>query len=99
MIGVDGSSKKKKKKVKSEDEDQQEDEQPQTQVASNIDIDMKEPCQLTFALRYLNLFSKATSLSDRVTLKMHPSSPLVVGYEINDVGYIRFYLAPKIEED
>jgi len=25
--------------------------------------------------------------------------PLVVEYQIEDLGYIRYYLAPKIEED
>jgi proliferating cell nuclear antigen len=40
-------------------------------------IEMQEPVSLTFALRYMNSFTKASSL----------------------MGYIRFYLAPKIEED
>jgi len=100
--GVDSSSKKKKKTKKVKDEDgDNKDEENDTNVdfSSDIEITMAEPCQLTFALRYLNLFSKATSLTDKVILKLHDESPLVVSYEINDVGYIRYYLAPKIEED
>ena len=60
---------------------------------------MQEPVSLTFALRYLNLFTKATPLSDSVTLSMSKDVPLVVEYRIGDMGYIRYYLAPKIEED
>jgi len=102
--GVDKSSKKKKsnkKSVKNEDGENDDDENNETAVDSNSDIEITlvEPCQLTFALRYLNLFSKATTLTDKVILKLHHESPLVVSYEINDVGYIRYYLAPKIEED
>lgn len=79
-----------------------------------IDIKLEEEVDLTFALRYLNYFAKATSLSGHVTLKMSPDVPLVVEYKIqtkkkksddeedeedDDLGHLRFYLAPKIEED
>ena len=62
-------------------------------------IEMQEPVQLTFALRYLNFFTKATPLSESVTLSMSKDVPLVVEYRVGDFGYIRYYLAPKIEED
>jgi len=58
-----------------------------------------EPCSLTFALRYLNYFTRATALSGSVILKMSPELPLVVEYKIDQLGYLRYYLAPKIEED
>lgn len=64
-----------------------------------IVIELQEPVQLTFALRYLNFFTKATPLSDTVTLSMSKDVPLVVEYRVGDMGYIRYYLAPKIEED
>ncbi|XP_045140229.1 proliferating cell nuclear antigen-like [Echinops telfairi] len=54
---------------------------------SNIDkeeeavtIEMNEPVQLTFALRYLNFFTKATPLSSTVTLSMSADVPIVVEY-------------------
>jgi len=62
-------------------------------------ITMKEPVSLTFALRYLNFFTKATALSGSVTLSMSPEAPLVVEYKIEELGWLRFFLAPKIEED
>jgi len=65
----------------------------------NIQIKLEEEVSLTFALRYLNFFAKATPLSSTVSLKMSPDVPLVVEYAIEQMGYIRFYLAPKIEEE
>lgn len=63
-----------------------------------IVISLESDVKLTFALRYLSLFTKATSLSKRVTLSMSPDVPLSVEYKIDDLGHIRYYLAPKIEE-
>lgn len=62
-------------------------------------IDLKDSVELTFALRYLNFFTKATPLSDSVTLSMSNDVPLVVEYRIGTMGYIRYYLAPKIEDE
>jgi len=69
-----------------------------------VTIEIEEPVTLTFALRYLNFFTKATSLSSTVTLSMSKDVPLVVEYPIkgkenDNIGHVRFYLAPKIEED
>jgi len=61
-------------------------------------IEMQEPVTLTFALRYLNFFTKATPLSPQVCLSMSADVPLVVEYKIGDMGYVRYYLAPKIED-
>ncbi|WOL18949.1 hypothetical protein Cni_G27746 [Canna indica] len=66
--------------------------------ASTI-IEMREPVSLTFALRYLNSFTKATPLSNTVTISMSSDLPMVVEYKIAHMGYIRYYLAPKIEDD
>lgn len=67
--------------------------------SDRVIITMEEPVELTFALRYLNMFAKATPLSETVTLSMSPGIPVVVEYAIGEMGYIRFYLAPKVEED
>lgn len=63
-----------------------------------VTIEMQEPVTLTFALRYLNFFTRATSLSPQVSLSMSAEVPLVVEYKIADMGYMRYYLAPKIED-
>jgi len=65
-------------------------------------IEMQEKVTLTFALRYLNFFCKATPLSPQVKLSMSSDVPLVVEYAITDTeepSYVRYYLAPKIEDE
>ena len=67
-----------------------------------VSVSCEEEVALTFSLRYLNFFAKATPLSGKVTLRMSPDVPLVTEYQIGDdgdLGHIRFYLAPKIEEE
>ena len=59
---------------------------------------MEEPVELTFALQYLNSFTKATPLSATVALNMSKEVPLMVEYKIENLGFMRFYLAPKIDE-
>lgn len=73
---------------------------------SNVDkeeeaviIEMQEPVTLTFACRYLNSFTKASPLSGQVILSMSADVPLVVEYKIGEIGQIRYYLAPKIEDE
>ncbi len=62
-------------------------------------IDMEEPVELNFALRYLNFFTKATALSGKVVISMSPGLPIVVEYPISDVGHVKYFLAPKLEDD
>jgi proliferating cell nuclear antigen len=69
------------------------------ETKDQVVIDMQEPVELNFALRYLNFFTKATSVSDQVIICMSPDVPMVVEYPIDDMGHVKFYLAPKIDED
>ena len=48
---------------------------------------------------HLYFIPQATSLGPTVTLSMSPDIPVVVEYAIENMGYIRYYLAPKIDED
>ncbi|GJY53481.1 histone deacetylase 5 [Tanacetum coccineum] len=59
-------------------------------------IEMETP---VFALRYMNSFTKPTPLASQVTINLSSKLPIVVEYKIAEMGYLRFYLAPKIEED
>jgi len=70
-----------------------------TKDEDRVKVEMEEPVCLNFALRYLNFFTKATSLSDTVILSLSADVPLVVEYRINELGHIRYYLAPKIEDE
>lgn len=61
-------------------------------------LEVTEPVRMSFALRYLNMFNKASSLSDTVTLFMSPDIPVVVEYAF-ETGSLRYYLAPKIADE
>lgn len=65
---------------------------------SAVIIDMQEPVTLTFACRYLNMFTKATPLSPQVSLSMSPDVPLLVEYAIGEIGQIQYFLASKIDD-
>jgi proliferating cell nuclear antigen len=71
-----------------------DEEQPDATV-----IDSKDEISQAFALRYLQHFTKATPLSKVVTLRMTADVPLLVEYQIDELGYLRYYLAPKIDEE
>lgn len=79
----------------------------QDKKEETVAITMSEPICLSFAVKYLNFFTKATPLSPQVCLSLAPDVPLVVEYNIVtikddeevDVGHIRYYLAPKIDEE
>lgn len=53
----------------------------------------------TFALRYLNLFTKSTNLSNYVELYLKNSYPLILKYQVASLGFVRFCLAPKVSEE
>ena len=72
--------------------------------ADGVKVDVKDPICQNFATKYLNHFAKATPLSGKVNLSLAPDVPLVVEYLIEDEegaenGHVRFYLAPKIDEE
>jgi len=66
-----------------------------------VKINLVDSVQQTFSLRYLNNFTKATGLSNKVILRMGSDVPLEVEYKIGDenFGNLRYYLAPKIDDD
>ena len=59
-----------------------------------ITIEVNEPVQLTFALRFLNSFAKATPLSSTVTLSLKADSPLG---EIVNLLSLTFFLASLLQ--
>jgi proliferating cell nuclear antigen len=65
----------------------------------DVSITLNEPVNLTFALKYLVNFCKATPLSSKVKICLAQEVPLLVEYQVSDAGKLAFYLAPKINED
>ncbi|EEH38002.2 proliferating cell nuclear antigen [Paracoccidioides lutzii Pb01] len=64
----------------------------------NVSIALSEPVSLTFSLKYLNNFCKATGLSATVRLCLSQEVPLLVEYGLGS-GHLRFFLAPKIGDE
>ncbi|CAF0717491.1 unnamed protein product [Brachionus calyciflorus] len=67
-------------------------------------IKIVKPVSLSFSLRYLIYFTKASSLSNKVILHMGEEVPLMVEYKIfntyeEEAGYLRYFLAPKVNEE
>ncbi|OAS99857.1 proliferating cell nuclear antigen [Blastomyces dermatitidis ER-3] len=64
----------------------------------NVSIALSEPVSLTFSLKYLMHFCKATGLSTSVRLCLSQEVPLLVEYGLGS-GHLRFFLAPKIGDE
>ncbi|CAD5218483.1 unnamed protein product [Bursaphelenchus okinawaensis] len=64
-----------------------------------VSVDVKEPVKLSFSIKYLNQFAKAANISNRVRLSLAASVPVVVEYQIEEDGFLKFYLAPKIDDE
>ena len=87
-----------------EDMMQQDTKSSSSSSSSSIEIRLEEPVSLSFSLKYLNTFAKATSLSDRVRLCLSKDSPMMLEYRLGTEGeaspsFVRYFLAPKIEDD
>mmetsp|Transcript_42749 Transcript_42749/g.101755 ORF Transcript_42749/g.101755 Transcript_42749/m.101755 type:complete len:260 (+) Transcript_42749:1959-2738(+) len=70
----------------------------ETNPDENIKFEINEPVKMTFALRHLNSFAKATPLSEKIIIRMSKDVPLQLHFKINQLGFIRYYLAPKENE-
>lgn len=62
-------------------------------------IHMRQPANVSVSLKFLSQFTKATPLSETVRLEFTNDCPMCIEYPIGQMGFIRFYLAPKVEEE
>lgn len=53
----------------------------------------------TFDLKYLNSFTKSTNLCSTVEIFLKCNFPLVIEYNVANLGKLQYCLAPKIKED
>lgn len=67
--------------------------------ADTIIIKCTEEVNSRYGLSYLNNFSKASSLSDLVEVNLSTQYPMMIHYKLEDMGYIKFYLAPKMDDE
>ncbi|KAK6014705.1 Proliferating cell nuclear antigen domain protein [Ostertagia ostertagi] len=72
-----------------------------------VTLEVTDPVNVNFSIKYMNQFTKASSLSSRVRISLSNDVPIVVEYPLTDDGkstgqqngHLRFYLAPKIDEE
>lgn len=65
----------------------------------SVSLEVNEPVNVNFSIKYMNSFTKATTLSPRVRISLSNDVPIVIEYPIEEAGYLRFYLAPKIDDE
>lgn len=61
----------------------------------------KTPIGNIFSLKYINMFTRATSLCSSVQIMQHATDdnmPIVFRYTIANLGELKFYLAPKVND-
>jgi len=80
-------------------DEQVSDEISDEKFDGRVKISISGAVKIAFSVKYLVQFSKGMKLSDRVRLSISNRSPLAIEYQIEDDGYLRFYLAPKIDDE
>jgi len=105
--------KNKKKNVKKENDDEEMEEEVAVESESEeessdnnsdsepnmLELKVKEKIELQFAAAYLKKFCAAAPLSKTVSVSLSKDVPMVICYEIEDLGHIKYFLAPKIDDD
>ena len=57
-----------------------------------------ERVECHYAMRYLNLFNKASTLAEEISLSVSGELPLIIYFDFQ-FGYLKYYLAPKVSDD
>ena len=68
------------------------------EMAPGTTILLRNPTEIDLSLKFLSAFTKATPLSDSVNIGFSEGIPCLVEYPIENMGYLRFYLAPKVDD-
>jgi len=58
--------------------------------------DIQHKISENFALKYINLFTKSTNLCNTIEINLKSQYPLILKYNVANLGEIRFALAPKV---
>jgi hypothetical protein len=60
------------------------------------DSSSAEPVSGRYSLKYINLFTKSTNLSNMLEIYLKPNFPLMLKYNVANLGDIMFCLAPTV---
>lgn len=81
------------------EEDEESEEESGNEPSQHLELDVKENIELSFATQYLKKFTAAGPLAQTVSVSLSKDVPMVITYEIEDLGHIKYFLAPKIDDD
>merc|ERR1719219_1247096 len=65
----------------------------------SFELEVHDPIELSFATQYLKKFTAAGPLSRDVTIALSADVPMVIAYEVENFGHLKYFLAPKIDDD
>lgn len=65
----------------------------------NDDIKFSGESKSKYSIRYFQIFSKASPLCTDVTMEISSGVPVFVDFVMTDGSSVKFYLAPKIEDE
>lgn len=82
-----------------EQDEEIDDETDDEKHEPKLFLDVKEGLELSFATQYLKKFTAAGPLSKYVMVSMSEDVPMVITYDIDGLGHLKYFLAPKIEDD
>lgn len=70
-----------------------------TNINEQLFINSETSVKMTFPLLYLYIISKCSSIGKQVTLSLNEEYPLKIEYKLDEFSKLKFYLAPRIDED
>lgn len=65
---------------------------------NSVVIDMSEPVELRFALKYFHRMTEASCLGPSMRIYLSHDIPSCLEYPIGSNGYIKYYLAPSVAD-
>jgi proliferating cell nuclear antigen len=63
-----------------------------------VEVEVSESFRVSYCLRYMNVIAAAAPLSSRVELSFARHFPLLALYNLAGGGFLKFYLAPKVDD-
>lgn len=57
------------------------------------------PVSENFSLKFMNMFTKSSSLSQTVEMYLKKDTPMILVYKVGNLGRVQYALAPKVDLD
>ena len=67
--------------------------------SDEISLSTQHPFAGRFSLKFMNLFGRASSLSQQTSIYLKNQHPLVLSYDVGSLGELKFLLTPQLDED